>query len=112
AEEVIVDNTPPAIDLDPPLTRVRKRQLGKPYECSQQFDPVGEEASNDGDEVPQLMWLKARAEDRGNTALGLAVEHSSLLVHDSVELWVIRANDAPLIADTNGHTFCDDLNPH
>ncbi len=108
-EGVFVDNSPPAIDLDPPKTRVRKWNDG--WECSQAFDPLGDESSNDGDQVFQAVWLKARVEDRGNYALGLAHEHVSKVDPASVELWVIQATDAPLIVDTDGDGFCDDVNP-
>jgi hypothetical protein len=111
AEEVPVDNTPPAIDLDPPNTRVAKKVMAG-LECSAEFDPVGDENADDGDVQNQLIWTKARVEDRGNIGLGIAVEHPSGTVASSVTLYVIQnGKGAPLIVDTNGDGNCDDINP-
>ncbi len=112
AEQVIVDNSPPALDLDPPLTTVVRKM--DPSTCANLFDPVGEETASDGEVVNQIVWLKARAEDRGNVATGNAVEFVSRVASGSVELFVMPHDPAapvPLIVDSDGDGYCDDINP-
>ncbi len=117
SEEVILDLVPPSFDLDPPITRVRKKVMSgnmmmqTEYDCSHVFDPVGDDAVNDGDVANQLIWFRVRADDQGNLANGVAEDWFSGVDPDSLELYVIQASDAPLVVDTNGDGICDDFNP-
>ncbi len=109
--EIAIDNVPPAVSIDPPFMRVRQVKQNI-YECSRLFDPVGEEVANDGDIVPQIITLRARVEDRGNIAPGLIYERWSGIAPDSVDLFVSPASSEPLVVDTDGDGYCDDINPN
>ena len=51
AEEIVVDNVPPILSLDPPNDGASARlDVGQRLQCSQPFDPVGEDAANDGED--------------------------------------------------------------
>jgi hypothetical protein len=110
AEEIVVDNTPPILSLNPPLMRVAKVKNGSSI-CSQEFDPVGSESANDGDKVKQIVSLKARVEDNANSAPGLLVGIEAGLDPASVTLVAVPAANAPLAVDTDGDKICDDVNP-
>jgi hypothetical protein len=109
--EVIIDNVAPAADLDPPQDMRVFKLINGVHECSQPFDPVGADATNDGDIVNQLMWLRARVEDRGNIAEGQDTHFWSGIDTNSVEVFAIPTANAPLIVDTDGDGVCDDINP-
>ncbi len=111
-EEIIVDNTPPRLELDPGSMRVGTTVAGIGVECSQLFDPVGGDAANDGTIVPQIITLRARVEDRGNDPPGLAVERISGIDPTSVTLYAIPAGGKALAVDTDGDGNCDDVNPN
>lgn len=116
AIEVIVDNVPPTISLDPPAVRVRKQVInGTMIEthCTPPFDPVGTESVNDGDaNALQLLATKALVEDSGNTAPGLLVGYMSFIDPASVQLVAIPAANAPLVVDLDADGICDDVNPN
>lgn len=109
AIEIIIDNTPMQMELDPPLMRVAKIDQGI-VKCSQLFDPVGRESADDGEVVPQIVALKARIEDRGNSAPGLLVERFSGLESSSVVLFATPGAQQ-LAVDTDEDGQCDDINP-
>jgi hypothetical protein len=111
-EEIVVDNTPPILSLDPPQLVVAKLDSGQ-IMCSTPFDPVGDESANDGDGqvIQQVITLKARVEDRGNDASGLLVVRISGLDGATVSLEITPAANAPLAVDTDGDGLCDDVNP-
>lgn len=109
--QVIVDNTRPRIELDPPPIRLAKIQNGIAM-CSVAFDPVGDESANDGETVRQLVSIKARIEDAGNRGPGLAVERFAGVDPSSVTLYALPAGGGnALIVDTTGDDKCDDINP-
>jgi hypothetical protein len=113
AHQIIVDSTRPSMELDPPQIRLRKQSVtvGE-YDCSALFDPVGADAANDGATVNQLITLRARIEDHGNVATGLAVERFSGIEKASVTLFAIPAvGPASLVVDVDGDGMCDDINP-
>src|SRR4029079_18282478 len=106
AIEIVVDNTPAQVELDPPKMRLGELGSGK-LKCSQLFDPVGGESANDGQIVPQIITIKSRIEDRGNNAPGLLVERFSGIDAKSVALYVMPAvlpsmGNRALAVDTNG----------
>lgn len=110
AVEIIVDNTPPGLELDSTRMRVSKRtQFG--IECSRSFDPLGDETANDGDRVPQIVTIKARIEDAGNWAPGLLVERVSGINASTVAMFASPTSNGPLAVDTDGDGICDDVNP-
>lgn len=112
-EEVVVDNTRPWMTMNGALVM----RMGKPdssntsVECSASFPPLGPGAAKEGDTVLQLVTLRARIEDHGNTAPGLAVERYSGLNPDSVTLFAIPDTGLALAVDTDGDGACDNVNP-
>jgi hypothetical protein len=79
--------------------------------CSQLFDPLGE-AANDGDQVDQLVTLRARVEDRGNWAPGINVNRFAGIDPSSVMLYAVPATaQQALVVDLDGDGTCDDVNP-
>jgi hypothetical protein len=118
-EEIIVDNTPPEMTMD------SNRQVymfiidatGK-HECSQLFPPLGPntgtppEAPFDGATVYSIFGVRARIQDRGNTAPGLLLERYSGTSPASVVAYAIHDDGiTPLAVDTNGDGICDNVNP-
>ncbi len=113
AEVIVVDNEPPGISLDPPNVRIAKL-VNFERICSIEFDPLGDgpfDPPNDGATVQQVFSVRARAEDRGNHAPGLAVERPSLIQVDSVDMFAIAGANGPLVVDTDGDGKCDSINP-
>ncbi|MGZ7008120.1 MAG: hypothetical protein ACXVLX_21190, partial [Ilumatobacteraceae bacterium] len=109
--DIVVDNTPPRLQLDPPKMRLAQLISGA-LDCSAEFDPVGDEAANDTDTIPQVVTLRARVEDDGNWAPGLNVVRYAGLDIDSVYLYISSEANGPIVVDQddpNGH--CDTINP-
>jgi hypothetical protein len=111
AEEIVVDNVPPLLSLDPPDVFASTRLNGGIIQCSQLFDPLGEDSANDLAKVLQIVTLRARVEDRGNFAPGLNSGRLSGVLDGSVYLYGIPAANGPLAVDTDGDGVCDDVNP-
>ena len=109
--ELSLDNTPPTIDLDPPMMRM----VSKDGNCSWPFDPVGPDAVDDGDLVNQLFDIRVRAEDNGNTPLTGRPDFVLIGGVDQghVELLILSNTSRPLVVDTSNPPdgFCDDINP-
>ena len=113
AEVIVVDNEPPGVSLDPPDVRMVKIVDGQRV-CSVLFDPLGKgefDPPDDGTIVKQVFSVRARIQDRGNRAPGLAEERPSLIVAGSVDLFAIAGNEGPLVVDTDGDGKCDSINP-
>jgi hypothetical protein len=109
--EIIVDNTRPILSLDPPMLRLSKFSTTTGNTCSALFDPLGE-AANDGDQVDQVVTLRARVEDDGNSAPGVNVVHLSGIDPSSVILYAVPATATQaLLVDVDGDGSCDDINP-
>ncbi len=109
---VALDNQPPKVSLDPPEDfRMAVINEGGHTECSREFDPVGQDAADWGDTVPQIFWLRARVEDQGNFGPGLVQSRVSLVDPGSVKLYVLSDTTHPLVVDTDGDGICDDVNP-
>ncbi len=122
---VSLDNQPPLLSLDPPYLReARFNSYFNHLECSRRFDPLGGvdpagldphfgDAADDGECVPQLVELRARVEDRGNSATavsGVDIPMAGVL-ETSVQLFVLDDEDGALLVDTNDDGYCDDVNP-
>lgn len=107
---VTLDNTPPLSSLDPPYVRMVAFDAGLQV-CSRDFDPLGGDAPDDGQSVPQLIELRARATDLSNTGTmntSLFIPYAGL---QSVELFVWDDSSVPLVVDTDEDGVCDDINP-
>ena len=111
--QIVLDNEGPIASLDPPKVRLSKIAAGG-LQCSTDFDPVGSDAPDDGQVVPQLFELRGRVEDLGNT--GTFDPSGSLFIPragtGTVELYVFDDTTKPLVVDTDGDGFCDDVNPN
>lgn len=110
---VALDNVPPVASLDPPPVRESRIDPEVGLLCSLLFDPVGEDAVNDGQTVAQLSELRARINDLGNTASAVSSVNIPVAGVDAstVQLWVLDASDRALIVDTNNDGICDQINP-
>ena len=113
---VTLDNVPPLVDLDSP--RIREGRYvttpqGQALECSWLFDPVGEDAVNDGMSIAQLSEFRVRTEDRPNVALATnAVLIPRAGVEETtVDLFILDDADGALVVDSDGDGNCDDINP-
>jgi hypothetical protein len=117
--EVAVDNFPPIADLSPPRIRVSKRDEG--FRCSIEFDPLDfkeydGDAPNDLCQVPQLFDLRGRIQDEGNTASGIKQIPVSPIDEDQTAAYIldtvsIMGVPQPLVVDTDGDGYCDNVNP-
>jgi len=109
--ELSLDNTPPTIDLDPPMMRM----VNGDGKCSWPFDPVGPDAVDDGSLVTQLFDVRVLAEDNGNVPLTGTPDFVPIGGVDQgrVQLLILSNTSRPLVVDTSDppDTFCDDINP-
>jgi hypothetical protein len=116
-----LDNTPPLVDLDPPLFTLVRKKL-ETFECSFPFDPLGStlggpggfvDAVSDLETVPQLFEVRARIEDQGNDPLFGGADLIPIAdIDDSrVQLLVLNDTSQPLVVDTDKDGFCDAINP-
>ncbi|MDB4966926.1 MAG: hypothetical protein JWN44_2615 [Myxococcales bacterium] len=111
-EEIIVDTTKPWLTMDSNIKlRVGKADPGGALECSSTTSPLGSDAAHEGQVVQQIVTLRARIEDHGNFAPGLAVERFSGIDDPTVTMYAMPDDGTPLAVDTDGDTFCDDVNP-
>jgi hypothetical protein len=114
--EFAVDNVPPVSDFDPPKMRqMRLTALG--YECSALFDPLSinqdvGDMPNDKCEVPQVFDLRAKIEDVGNRATGLKVTPIAGIDPDDTNVYILTDTSKPLIVDSDGDGYCDEINPN
>ncbi len=108
-----LDNQPPVLSLDPPENfRMAVKNSVQQWECSWEFDPVGSDAANSGETVPQVFWLRARIEDKGNHAPGLVQHRLALVDYSSVKLYILQDTaNHPLVIDDNGDGYCNEMNP-
>jgi hypothetical protein len=115
---LILDNTPPVMSLQPPLTQVRSKDTEVGMRCSDPFSPIGEEPTliKDGAVLGQIVAVRARITDRGNVAPGLAFEHLSGLDLTSIDMLATPMNlgggmSPPIVVDADGKGICNNLNP-
>ena len=111
---IALDNRPPMIDLDSPLMREWRYDVAEDQvECSWIFDPLGSDATDDGESVAQLSEMRVRIEDRANGATdnsGVVVP-KAFVYEGSVQLFILDNEDGALIVDTDGDGECDEINP-
>lgn len=116
-EQVIVDNTPPWMTMDGSIQmRVAKLDANKQPECSNLFSPLGpaltDHPAYDGQIANQIVTLRARIEDKGNSAPGLITGQFSGLDASTVTLYAIPSTAGAVLAvDTDNDGICDDVNP-
>lgn len=106
-----LDNTSPIVALDPPNTMRMAKDEDCGIMCSQEFDPVGNANPSDTQTVPQVFFMRARIEDRGNEAMGLIQETLSLVDYTTPRVYFLSEIAQALVVDTDGDGLCDEINP-
>ncbi len=111
--QVALDNEGPLAALNPPKVREAQLSSDGALECSVSFDPVGPDAPDDGESVAQLIELRARVQDIGNTGTATSTVYIPHAGVDpaSVQLYVLDDTTRPLIVDGDGDGVCDRINP-
>jgi hypothetical protein len=110
--EVSLDNTPPLADLHPPENFYLVKKTGEDDFCSHPFDPLGDDAVDDLQNVRQVFDIRARIEDQGNAPEGGADFVPIAGVDDTeVHLLILDDPSKALVVDTNGDGVCDSVNP-
>lgn len=99
------DDKPPRISMNPPNFRVRDAVADN---CSVPFDPLGERAPQDGDDVQDVATYRAMVWDETNSTPGVNAIYPSNTNRDSVDLFV-RRPDEPLVINTDEDPECDDI---
>jgi len=109
-----LDNTPPVVDLDPPADFRAYKKAETGLVCSWPFDPVGPDAVDDGDVVPQLFDIRARIEDNGNSPVSGPADFIPIsgINPSRVQLLILDDTSQSLVVDTNGNGDCDSVNPN
>ncbi|HET8938612.1 MAG TPA: hypothetical protein VFN67_34440 [Polyangiales bacterium] len=104
-----LDNLPPVVSLDPPMIWESRTSQGTIY-CSQLFDPVGDKAANDLEEIKSAQIFRALVEDRTNVAPGTEFAWHAGVNNNSVDMYTQPLIELPLLIDTNGDHICDAIN--
>lgn len=109
---VTLDNAPPLVAFDPPNVRlIATSTTPAGFTCSADFDPLGGDAPNDGEVVPQLIELRARATDLPNTGTANTTLYIPYAGVQRVQMYVLDDTTRPLVVDTDGNGSCDNINP-
>jgi hypothetical protein len=116
---VWLDNRPPLAELDPPEMRMLAKNEANVLACSWPFDPVGPDAADDLDIVPQIVDVRARVEDQGNQPLSGSPNYIPIAGVDVTQLLILDDTTQPLVVNTNpvakgnkkADTLCDAINP-
>jgi hypothetical protein len=106
--ELLLDNVPPFVSLDPPL--VREITYGSPAKCSAEFDPVGDDATNDRDVVDDSSLYRMMVADETNHTVGENNFHMAEIDPDTAMLFAQGNTEIPLLIDTNDDGICDEIN--
>jgi hypothetical protein len=115
AVELVLDNVPPTITMDSPAVFASKAvTMGNntTIECSQPFRPLGDESTRDGQTVKQIVTLRGRIADSGNSGPGQQIFLFAGTDPNSAKVSIIPPANGPLVVDSNGDGICDELNPH
>lgn len=111
SRSVKLDSQPPIASLDPGPVRY---QRASSHECSYPMDPVGADAANDLQVLGTAAEFRARAEDQANVAFGGSTTAdflAGLSDTSSVSVYVLDDTTQPLLVDTDGDGYCDNINP-
>lgn len=106
SELLYLDNYPPSVDLDPLNVRTK---LGPSSKCSNSFDPVGDAAKDDLDQVARAGIFRAVVVDNTNTDPEVPIRHASGTNQSSVRLYLQDDETKPLLVDKDTDGFCDDV---
>jgi hypothetical protein len=106
SELLYLDNYPPDIDLDPLNIRTA---LSPSNKCSNSFDPVGNAALNDLEQVARAGIFRALVVDQTNTDPEVPISHFSKTNPSSVRLYLQGDPTKPLLVDKDTDGLCDDV---
>ena len=109
--QVGLDNGKPIMEMDPPEDFHMSKKKQTIVECSRPFDPVGDDAASDLQQVPQVTFLRGRFQDQGNDINSAPWVPISGLDNASVFLYVLDDTSQALVYDNDGDGWCDDINP-
>jgi hypothetical protein len=110
--QVGLDNAAPIVELDSKGRVFVGRYHKGAFQCSHPIDdPVGKDAANDLDRVPQIVPLRVRVEDQGNPVASAKFVPVALIDDSTVKLYVLDATEKPLVVDATGDGYCDSINP-
>lgn len=103
-----LDNVAPLISLDPPKIREYIVKNGM-LECSEPFDPVGDDATNDLDTVPHHSLYRVVVDERTNHARGETLGYIAGVNDKTMRVFAQPDPAIPLLVDTNGDDLCDEI---
>lgn len=106
---VYLDNVPPIVDLDPGPVREGRNERDGTYACSYAFDPVGSLSVNDLQDILDVERVRALVVDQTNAAKGQEIFYFASQDRESVYVYLQPDPSEPLLVDTNGDGYCDDL---
>jgi hypothetical protein len=111
--EITLDNQPPIVEMDPPKVRTSAidQMMTTKFDCSDAFDPVSPDAPSDGSSVAQLIEFRARIVDLPNSGTVTSTLFIPKAGVQTATLYVLDDTTRPLVVDTNGDGFCDNINP-
>jgi len=83
-----IDNVAPIVDMNPPEVQEERNPTNSP-QCSAFFDPLGTDAVDDLDTIPDVNMFRALVWDVGNSAPGQSVLYFSSIAKtpDAVQLY-------------------------
>lgn len=112
SQGVRIDDQPPWVSLTPELTREVTGKAPSPVLCSGPFDPLGDDAPNDGEKVFKAVRLRALAWDRARQVSGQGILHYAMVDQTSVDIVVQHDPDIPLLINSMGVAGgpCDAVN--
>ena len=105
-----LDNVPPLLGLDPPKIREFRERNTNEWVCSAEFDPVGDDALDDGEVSLAAGLFRVLIEDQTNRAPGANFAYYSGVKRDDVYLFAQGDPAEGLLIDTNEDGICDEIN--
>jgi hypothetical protein len=105
-----LDNQPPLLSLDPPKILWESGIDPTKALCSDAFDPVGDDATNDLATVLASSLYRVMIWDQTNHSPGANYDYLAGVKDSTVKLFVQGPN-VPLLVDTNSDGVCDEINP-
>ena len=109
--QVGLDNGKPIMELDPPEDFHMTKKKQTLTECSRPFDPVGDDAADDLQQVPQVTFIRGRFQDQGNDINSAPWVPISGLDDTTAYIFVLDDTSKALVYDNDGDGWCDDINP-
>lgn len=107
---VRLDNLSPLLSLDPPMVREYVMESVDTLRCSERFDPVGDDAINDGEQATLSSLYRVMVIDRTNQSPGQVTSYHADVDPTSVQLFAQPDPGTPLLIDTNSDGVCDEIN--